>query len=99
MDELTALQQWYRQQCDGDWEHDWRIRIGTLDNPGWDVRINLANTPLAGVLFPGIEDLAPEHDWIRCWVDAAEFRGVGGPPMLRAILRHFLEWARSASRG
>ncbi|MFD0306132.1 Imm53 family immunity protein [Streptomyces sp. NPDC127119] len=21
-------------QCDGDWEHEWGVKIGALDNPG-----------------------------------------------------------------
>ena len=98
MDELTAIQEWYFNQCDGDWEHSWGIRIGTLDNPGWDVRINLWETALKTVPFRVIDNLAPDSDWIKCWVEDAEFHGVGGPLMLRAILRHFLEWAQSASR-
>jgi hypothetical protein len=98
MDELTGIQTWYLDQCDGDWEHDWGVRIGTLDNPGWDVQINVAGTPLEGVPFPAVEDLGPEDDWIHCWVDGNAFKGVGGPLMLQAILRHFLEWARASSR-
>jgi hypothetical protein len=35
MDEIRELQQWYLAQCDGDWEHEWGVQIGTLDNPGW----------------------------------------------------------------
>ncbi|MFE2849501.1 Imm53 family immunity protein, partial [Streptomyces scopuliridis] len=32
---LDWLQNWYTQQCDGDWEHEWGVKIATLDNPGW----------------------------------------------------------------
>jgi hypothetical protein len=45
-DPLNRLQSWYESHCDGDWEHDKRIRIGTLDNPGWRVYINLADNLL-----------------------------------------------------
>ena len=98
MDELTGLQEWYLNQCDGDWEHDWGVTIGTLDNPGWDVRINLTGTPLENAPFSAVEDLAPERDWIKCWIEHATFHGVGGPLMLQTILRHFLDWAQSTSR-
>lgn len=29
------LQKWYKSQCDGDWEHEYGIKIETVDNPGW----------------------------------------------------------------
>ncbi|GHB54781.1 hypothetical protein GCM10010331_48120 [Streptomyces xanthochromogenes] len=32
---LDRLQSWYSAQCNGDWEHEWGIKIDTLDNPGW----------------------------------------------------------------
>jgi hypothetical protein len=93
MDELQELQRWYLAQCNGDWEHDRGIQIRTLDNPGWRVQINLASTVLEGVTFSEIADLAPEQDWIRCWVENDAFQGAGGPLMLAPILRHFLAWA------
>ena len=53
---ISWLQNWYTTQCDGDWEHDYGITIGTLDNPGWYVVINLVETPLEAAAFePGSE--------------------------------------------
>jgi hypothetical protein len=37
-DELAWLEQWYQEQCDGDWEHHCGVTIETLDNPGWLVQ-------------------------------------------------------------
>ncbi len=34
MDLLTWVQRWYLDQCDGEWEHEWGVKIDTLDNPG-----------------------------------------------------------------
>ena len=31
MDSIALLQQWYLQQCNGDWEHSWGVRIETLE--------------------------------------------------------------------
>jgi hypothetical protein len=40
MGECVAwIQKWYSAQCDGEWEHDLGVAIGTLDNPGWSVRL------------------------------------------------------------
>jgi hypothetical protein len=51
LDDLAWLQGWYAEQCDGDWEHDESVSIGTLDNPGWRLRVNLAGTAAEGRLL------------------------------------------------
>ncbi|MEU4549059.1 Imm53 family immunity protein [Nonomuraea dietziae] len=45
---LTSLQSWYASCCDDDWEHSYGVTIGTLDNPGWCMKIDLVDTSLAG---------------------------------------------------
>ena len=32
---LRTIDEWFRQCCDGEWEHRYGIRIETTDNPGW----------------------------------------------------------------
>ena len=39
MDVLSMVNEWFKSQCNGDWEHDYGITIQTLDNPGWSVDI------------------------------------------------------------
>jgi Immunity protein 53 len=51
MNALQELQQWYQSQCNGDWEHTYGVKIDTLDNPGWSVTIELADTYLYGRTF------------------------------------------------
>lgn len=92
--EIEELQRWYASQCDGDWEHEFGIRIETLDNPGWTVEIDLEDTPLDGRAFPRFSDMAPEREWWTCEVSEGKFRASGGPPMLGRMLRAFLDWAR-----
>jgi hypothetical protein len=41
---LVWLQGWYAAQCDGDWEHERGVKIETLDNPEWAIRIDLEGT-------------------------------------------------------
>ncbi len=94
--ELDEIQRWYLSQCDGDWEHEFGVRIGTLDNPGWTVEINVRATPLEERAFSRIENLAPEGDWMMCEVVEGRFRSAGGPLMLGRMLRAFLDWAREA---
>jgi immunity protein 53 of polymorphic toxin system len=91
---LGELQEWYESQCNEDWEHQFGVSIGTLDNPGWTVTIHLDSTDLADEAFHTIEDLSPGRDWIKCWVESGKFNGVGGPQKLDEILTIFLRWAQ-----
>lgn len=105
-DLISWLQDWYTAQCDGDWDHHYGITIGTLDNPGWYVLINLAETPLEGATFDSVERHRSDENWVECRVVEAEaggkwigdvgrlqYRGAGGPHNLLEIVHTFREWA------
>jgi Immunity protein 53 len=93
MSALADLQEWYQAQCNLDWERQFGVSIGTLDNPGWTVTIDLGNTDLRGKPFPEVKDLESEKDWIHCRVEGTKFYGAGGPGKLEEILQVFLNWA------
>ena len=38
---IAELEKWFAENCNGDWEHQGGLKIGTLDNPGWMVRLDL----------------------------------------------------------
>ncbi len=61
MSVLADLRKWYESQCNEDWEHQYGVTIGTLDNPGWTVTIDLVNTDLEGREFEEAKDLEPER--------------------------------------
>ncbi len=46
---LAWIQEWYERQCNGDWEHGFRVHINTVDNPGWHVSVGLSETELEGL--------------------------------------------------
>jgi Immunity protein 53 len=95
MSPLRALEAWYAGNCDGDWEHSFGVTIETLDNPGWAVRIDLAESALAGLPFETVRiDRSPD-DWLRCSVEADVFKGYGGPGNLHEILDVFAGWAKT----
>jgi hypothetical protein len=102
---MTWLQNWYTAQCDGAWEHHYGITIGTLDNPGWYVVINLVETPSEAAEFEPVVRHRSEEDWVECRVVEAEaegkwigdvgglqYRGAGGPHNLLEIVHIFREW-------
>ncbi|MEW1657997.1 Imm53 family immunity protein [Streptomyces sp. NPDC093707] len=66
LDPLSSLTAWYTSQCDGDREHEYGIRIETLDNPGWSVEIDraakareLPAEPSSGSLAHGLRGPMP----------------------------------------
>ena len=92
---LERFQDWYAAQCYGDWEHGSSISIGSLDNPGWTVRIDLEGTELEHATFFGQARETPES-WFHCRVDGTVFTAACGPHDLETVLTIFLDWARPA---
>ncbi len=93
MEKLRKLQKWYFDHCNGEWEHQHGIRIGTIDNPGWSVEINLIGTRLENIIFKSIEIEKNEHDWLHCWVENKAFNAACGPSNLEEVLEIFFKWA------
>ncbi|MBC1374581.1 rhodanese-related sulfurtransferase [Listeria sp. FSL L7-0091] len=95
MDILLWIEKWYKEQCDGAWEHDYGVTIETLDNPGWFVRINLKETTLLNKKFENVDLMDSEEDWIKIVKENEEFKGFGDPHKLITILSYFKEFALS----
>jgi hypothetical protein len=93
---VNALQEWYLEECNGDWEHSYGVVIETLDNPGWLVKIDLEETPLACRARPKLENRVSEKDWLDIKITDAQFIGTGDPAKLLQILRTFIEFKNSA---
>lgn len=95
MTPIDELQLWFSAQCDGDWEHSYGVSIGTLDNPGWFVRIDLSDTLLEDEVFPPFESSPSESRWIRCEVKDLQFQGFGDETRLLEIVQRFIDWAKA----
>lgn len=99
MDLLAALQEWYASQCDGDWEHQYGIKIESCDNPGWWVKIDLTGTSLRSQLFtPLVENVdaqgfQEDSRWLHCYIEDGVWHGAGDETKLPVILGCFLTWA------
>ncbi len=86
---LELLEAWYSGNCDGTWEHQYGVEISTLDNPGWQVRIDLKGSPVDTAEGPIVELTRSERDWVHCRIADGQFQGFGGPNNLSEILQHF----------
>jgi Immunity protein 53 len=97
MNEFERLQAWYQAQCDGDWEHSFGVTIGTLDNPGWTLTVDLEETPLAQLTYPSVRRDVSETDWIQCEVAERQWRGAAGSGQLLALIHEFVTWVDAAA--
>lgn len=86
---------WYNSQCNGDWEHCYGIHIGTIDNPGFHLRINLCETELEDKGMERIDVERSENDWFTCYLEKRNFESYCGPNNLLEVLEIFRKWAES----
>ena len=87
------LLKWYQMHCNGDWEHESGVHLGSLDNPGWSLSINLEDTELYGKTFTKFEVERSDTDWIVCFIRDTKFEGRCGSGNLLEVLNIFRKWA------
>ena len=92
-DIVAWLESFYARHCDGDWEHQSGLAIGTIDNPGWSVKVDLEGTDLATKPFNRISAERSAEDWIECWREGTSWEGRGGTHNLHELLETFRQWA------
>ncbi len=90
--QIGWLQEWYLNQTNGDWEHQYGVKIGTLDNPGWSVTIDLEETKLEDVKFDPMKIENSDLDWLVCKVENNKFEGDCSPQNLDDVLKVFCDW-------
>jgi hypothetical protein len=92
---LSALEKWYASQCNGEWEHGYGVRIETLDNPGWLVRLSLQGTKKQDAILARITQTRSQDDWISYWAEKQEFQIACGPENLSEAIDLFVSWFNS----
>ncbi|MCB5170354.1 immunity 53 family protein [Streptomyces bambusae] len=97
MSGLRYVPGWYAAQCDGEWEHEFGVRVVTTDNPGWHVRIDVAETELEGVVLPRERRDLPGGGWTIAWSDGRVFEAACGPDSLGALDALFEELAERSA--
>ena len=86
---IKWLQNWYKNNCDGSWEHKHLIRINSIDNPGWNVEIDFFD------LKYSIQNLewrlveVTENNWIGYKVTNGVFNAAGDPDKLNFLIYLF----------
>jgi hypothetical protein len=95
MNDLEWLQSWYSRHCDGDWEHGQGVSITTLDNPGWSLDIDLADTEMEQVHFESVSRDVSEVEWIFCRIKDGQFQGRCGAHQLIEMISIFRSWCET----
>jgi len=99
-DLIKELENWYFSQCNKYWEDDFGIKIGTLDNPGWFLKIDLVDTNLEGKEYQdfsyGVGDEAETsgNNWVSTKLENGKFVAHGGPQKLHELIKLFITWAK-----
>lgn len=91
MDILDWIQNWFKDNCNGEWEHHGGIQITTLDNPGWDVEIDISNTSIANLTIEWILNENGAQDWYGVKIENQKFNASGDSGKLTFLLSLFKE--------
>jgi hypothetical protein len=86
---INWLQDWYINQCDGEWEHDEGIRIFSSDNPGWIVKINVKGTEADNFEVPWKLIETSEQDWYGYKIEDGLYYASGDATKLSLLLLIF----------
>lgn len=92
MNAITKLQAWYGAQCNGEWEHQYGISIGNIDNPGWCLKVDLTNTISQAAEFTEVNFSRSDTDWVVIRKNGNVLEAFGGVYNLEEMVNIFLDW-------
>lgn len=83
------LQKWVAAQADGDWEHEMGLTLTVLDNPGWDLNVDLVNYEeyLQDISYTLIKN--GDNNWIGYKIQDSYLNIAGDLGKLSCILDFF----------
>lgn len=89
---IERIQNWYIINCNGEWEHNYGYQIETLDNPGWSVKIDLAETGLENLEFSReYQNPLDENDWFNINTEKKVLYMYCGPTNLKVVFNVFFD--------
>lgn len=89
MEILDWIQEWFKANCDGHWEKAEVIQITTLDNPGWEVEIDISKTSIASMHLKWILNENGKQDWYGVKIENQKFLAAGDAGKLIFLLDLF----------
>jgi hypothetical protein len=95
---IKWLSDWYSSNCDDYWEHDYGVKIETLDNPGWSIEIDIEGTD---VVVKNQSFKSPEYnsttDWYCYKVENGRYEASGDPSKLELLICTFKDLVENSA--
>ncbi|MFI5589994.1 Imm53 family immunity protein [Amycolatopsis sp. NPDC051758] len=88
-EEILWLSEWFSSQCDGDWEHEFGVRLETLDNPGWRLLVDIVGTGVEGRVLPRSKVDLGAGRWLWTSADGKSYEGSCDVRSLRELVAAF----------
>lgn len=89
---IDRIQDWYKINCNGDWEHSYGYKIETLDNPGWAIKIDLAETALENLEFNrAYQNPKNNNDWFQIYTENKILNIYCGPENMKSTFEIFFD--------
>lgn len=89
MEILDWIQHWFKNNCDGEWEHNEIIQITNIKNPGWEVEIDISKTSVAKLEVKWILNENSKQDWYGVKIENQKFTAAGDISKLNFLLNLF----------
>lgn len=89
-DVIALLQEWYAAQCNGDWEHSYGVKIDTLDNPGWILKVDLRETEWEDLSVSLVRTFVADNNWMQYEVAGSCFTACGDVGKLVSMIEQFI---------
>lgn len=94
-EEIQWLSEWFSSQCDGDWEHEFGVRLETLDNPGWRLCVDIVGTGVEGRVLPRSKADLGSGRWLWTSADGESYEASCDVRSLRELLAAFRRFVAS----
>lgn len=91
MNNIIWIENWFISQCNDDWEHNFGIKIETIDNPGWSITIDTIGTDKKIDDRDWVLYEQSDEDWYGYKVKDGQFDGAGDPTKLNKLIDLFID--------
>ncbi|WP_449386945.1 Imm53 family immunity protein [Chryseobacterium lineare] len=92
---IDWLQKWFKEQTDGNWEHEVIIKIESIDNPGWSIEIDLMKSDIIPIEWRLFE--ISDDNWLGYKFEDNIFYIAGDASKLDLSIRVFQEFIEKGS--
>jgi len=96
MESIEWLNNWYKANCNGEWEQSYGVKIETISNPGWEFSVDLMDTPYEGKTLSK-KNRVSDTDWYSISCDGVTFDAIGDASKLGVLIDLFRKFIETES--